>query len=225
MRRAAAPVAFFVCALALAWHTSPVWLWHLRLESQLRSEGRAEWLHAETRRALPTPDEAWSTLRVGNLRARLPLGESERHRCGECALHCILRLEGGGTFAVFDAPPPESHEEILDLLAPDSGDLSVFRSVEANWKTIDGLTDRVRFRGRLPATFRFEAEGSRGLVSLLSAGGSHRFVIHAYSAHGTPTRLLGLTGVPEALIDPVLAGIAVGEETGPATGACAEQPG
>jgi len=198
------------CAgLALAWHASPVLLWHLHFAEALSAEGPGERLSSETRRVPSTPRGDWAELSVGNLRAHLPLAPMEEAGCVRCADRCRLALAGGGTFAVFDSPLPESWPEARDRFAPDAGDVSLLRSHAANWRTIDALADRVRNRATPPRSFRYEAEASHGIVTVFRVAGVERRVVYAYGADGAQARVLGIVNTPAETFDRILGSFAV----------------
>jgi hypothetical protein len=181
--------------LAGLWHASPVLLWNLRLEDQLRRQGDPARLRSPRERLATGVRAGWSQVVTGEIALRAPVAAPERARCRECAERCRLRLAGGGTLAIFDSPPPESYREMLDRFAPDAADLSLLRSVAANWRTIDALTDRVRVTPAPPPSFRFAAEGSQGVVTEFQVGETLRYVIYAYGHDGFPARVVGLTGI------------------------------
>lgn len=192
-------------ALLLAlWHGSPVLLWQLRLESQLRGQGDAARLRSAVERTVPGGGASWSGIATGELALRAPLASEERARCGACAVKCRLQLIEGGTLAIFDAPPPEDYREALDRFAPDARDVSLLRSVPSNWRTIDALTDRVRAISPPPRSFRFYAERSRGVVTAFSVAGTPRYVVYAYGEDELPARIVGLTGVSRDVLLAVL---------------------
>ncbi len=210
-----------VAILALAWQVSPVALWHTHFEQELSEIGDGERIHTpmRTRRSAPA---AWAELRVANLSLRIPLGAADHRHCAACDQGCVLPLEGGGTVAVFDAPPPESLGETLDQFAPDAADLSIFRSVARNWQTIDALTDRVRAPGALPTAHRFQSPESRGAVTSFLVDGVARYVVYAYAPGGDATRVLGVTGVSDEDFDRILGSLRVsdGDERETSTGEC-----
>lgn len=212
--------------LLVLWHSSPVLLWHLRLESQLRGQGDGARLRSELERPLSGAEGGWSEVVAGELALRAPLASGEHLRCGACAVRCLMDLEGGGTLAIFDAPPTEAYREALDLFAPDAGDISLLRSVAANWRTIDALTDRVRVRPPPPPSFRYVGEGSRGVVTEFAVGGKRRYVIYAYGHGEHPSRVVGLTGVSRAYLLSILGGLRVDRDRagGDATCSSARAP-
>lgn len=199
------------CALALLLQALPLLLWHLRFERQLGALGHPERLRAERWADLSPAPAGWTTLRVDNLALRIPLPENERVRCRECATRCVLRLEESGTLGIFDAPENQGYDDLLDYLAPDSGDLSLLRSIARNWQTIDALTDRARNRSEPPASFRFETRTAKGVVTAFHVNGVHRFVVHAFSPSGEPARVFGLAGIDRPTFERVLGGARVGE--------------
>lgn len=214
-------------SLVALWHSSPVLLWHLRLEDQLRGEGDAARLQSPLERPGPGGGSGWSEVVTGELALRAPVAVEQRARCGECAVRCLLRLGGGGTLAILDAPPPESYREALDRFAPDADDLSLLRSVAGNWRTIDALTDRVRARPPPPPSFRYVAEGSRGVVTEFVVGGISRYVIYAYGDDDLPARVIGLTGVSRGRLRAVLGDLRVDRDRRPRPASCssARAPG
>jgi len=196
-------------ALVALWHSSPVVLWHLRLEDQLRGQGDGTRVRSRLEEPQPGGGGGWSEIVTGELELRAPLAAGEHTRCGECAVRCLLRLAGGGTLAIFDTPPPESYREALDLFAPDAGDLSLLRSVAGNWRTIDALTDRVRVRPPPPPSFRYVGDGSRGVVTEFAVAGTPRYVVYAYGRDDRPARVLGLTGVSRDRLRAILGDLRV----------------
>jgi hypothetical protein len=222
-RRRALALALLAAAAIGAWHLSPVALWHLRFEHELSQRGDGGRLRTPSRSPGVAPD-GWSGLRVANVSLRLPLRPEDRPLCATCSRGCVLRLAPGGTVAVFDAPPPESLGEALDLFAPSADDLSILRSVARNWQTIDALTERALQTSTPPTAFRFETAGSRGVVTGFEVNGLRRYVVYAYAHAGDPTRVLGVTGVSEADLDRILGSVRVspaGHPTAARPGECA----
>jgi hypothetical protein len=195
--------------LAFAWHATPVLLWHLRFAPALAAEGPRERLFSETRLAPAAAQGDWARLSVGNLRAHLPLATAERARCASCAERCRLALTGGGTFAVFDAPLPEAWTEARDRFAPDAGDISLLRSHEANWRTIDALTDRSRSSVAPPRSFRYEAPGSHGIVTAFRVADVERRVVYVYGAGEAQARVLGVVNAAPETFDRILGSLLV----------------
>jgi hypothetical protein len=194
------------------WHCSPVLLWHLRLEDQLRNHGNAERQHSPLERPSAGNGIGWTGVVSGEISLRAPVSVEGRGQCAECTVKCRLPLEDGGILAIFDAPPPESYDEVLDRFAPDSDDLTLLRSVPANWRTIDALTDRVRVHPPPPPSFRYLAEGSRGVVTEFVVEGTHRYVIYAYGENEHPARVIGLTGVSRVHLRTILGELRVEPE-------------
>ena len=207
--RLAASLAAAAAAIVALWHSSPVLLWHLRLEDQLRSYGNAARQHSPLERPSAGGGIGWTEVVSGKISLRAPVAFEQRGHCAECAVKCRLYLAGGGTLAIFDAPPPESYGEALDRFAPDAEDLSLTRSVASNWRTIDALTDRVRAVPPPPTSFRYVAEGSRGVVTQFAVAGTPRYVIYAYGDDERPARVIGLTGVSRGHLLAVLGNLRV----------------
>ena len=206
-----------LAGLAFAWHASPVLLWHLRFASALASEGPRERLFSETREAPAAPRGDWALLSIGNLHAHLPLASAEIARCASCAERCRLALADGGTFAVFDAPLPEAWPEARDRFAPDAGDISLLRSSDANWRTIDALTDRSRSSVTPPSSFRYEAPGSHGIVTAFRVADVERRVVYVYGPGEAQARVLGVVNAAPGTFDRILGSLLVDEsgESGP----------
>jgi len=196
-------------ALLALWHASPVWLWHLSFEQQLRDQGPPERLHAPSVELLPAVAQGWARFASGIIGLHAPIAPGERDRCGDCEGECLLQLSGGGTLAVFDEPPIETYAGALDRFAPDADDLSLLRSHTRNWATIDGLADRVRAFPPPPASFRYASEGSRGVVIHFHVHETHRYVVYAYGLEGHAARVIGLTGNAAEPLRAVLAGLRV----------------
>lgn len=211
-RRIAPSLIAAAAAIVALWHSSPVLLWHLRLEDQLRSQGNAARQHSPLERPSPGGGIGWTAVVSGEISLRAPVAFEQRGHCAECTVKCLLRLAGGGTLAIFDAPPPESYGEALDRFAPDAEDLSLTRSVASNWRTIDALTDRVRAVPPPPTSFRYVAEGSRGIVTQFNVAGTLRYVIYAYGDDERPARVIGLTGVSQAHLRTILGELRVEPE-------------
>ena len=211
-RRIALRFAAAAVAIIALWHSSPVLLWHLRLEDQLGSHGNAERQHSPLERTSAGGGIGWTEIVSGEISLRAPVMVEERGQCSECAIKCRLPLVDGGILAIFDAPPPESYAEALDGFAPDSDDITWLRSVPANWRTIDALTDRVRVRPPPPPSFRYLAEGSRGVVTEFVVAGPPRYVIYAYGDDERPARVIGLTGVSRVRLRTILGELRVEPE-------------
>lgn len=202
------------------WYLRPVLTWHYSARPQLRAHPNAARLNVETVTQFTPVGDDWPELRVDNLRIRAPIRIDERSRCAECGDRCVLQLEAG-TLAIFDLPPPESYEEVVNLIAPDEDDISPRRAPGRNWDSIDALAARVGLAGEPPKTFRFRTQGARGVVSSFDVDSSHRFVIYAYSPAGDPTRVVGVTGASRALLVRMLGSLAVGAASdAPAAGDC-----
>ena len=201
-------------------HASPVVLWHLRFENALAAVGPRERLFSKTRETRSTPRGHWDALSVGNLQVHLPLADGERARCEACAQKCRLALDAGGMFAVFDGPLPETWTEARDRFAPDARDISVLRSRAANWRTIDALTDRLRNRQAPPSSFRYEAPGSRGIVTLFHVSGAERLVVYAYGANEAKARVLGIVNTAPEDVARILGSLVVDDGDARAGGRC-----
>lgn len=158
---------------------------------------------------MPPPPASWPELTSGIIALRAPLAAEALPACGRCTTQCRLPLDNRGTLAILDAPPPESYQEALDHFAPDSSDISLWRSVASNWKTIDGLTERVRHEGFLLDSFRFIAPGSRGVVTLFEVEDSRRYVVYAYAVDGNVARVIGVSGLSRERFAHVLGGLRV----------------
>jgi hypothetical protein len=200
--------ALLALLVGVAWHVSPLVIWHLRVAPELARAPHPERLSAERRSSLPEVPADWPVLEVSNLSLRAPIAADQRHACARCAERCVLKLRGG-TLAVFGEPPPESYGEVIDRFAPDRSDLSLFRSAPRNWRSIAALADRAITPNPLPATFRYLAAASRGVVSVLPGERGERWVVYAYALRGTPTRVVGITGVPGSVAHRILGSIAV----------------
>jgi hypothetical protein len=190
------------------WQLQPILSWHWRIAPELRGHANAARLNVETVTEFP-PAGDWPLLQVDELTLRAPILSEERSRCAECGERCWMRLEGG-TIAIFDAPPPESYLEVLNLLAPDEDDISLGRSPARNWDAIDALAARVGLTGEPPETFRFRTSGAQGVVSRFVTETANRFVIYGYApSDGTPARVVGVTGPDEDLLRRVLGSLEV----------------
>ena len=130
-------------------------------------------------------------------------------RCGECASHCLLRLEDTGTLVIFDAPPDQGYGDSLDQFAPDADDISLMRTVARNWQTIDALTDRARVSSEVPKSFRFATPTAVGIVTSFRVQGVPRFVVYAYAPSGEAARVIGITGVEQTTLDQILGGLRI----------------
>jgi pimeloyl-ACP methyl ester carboxylesterase len=179
---------WFIAALsaaaigALLIHALPLLLWHFSFEQELEALGHPERLRALTRSDLPTAPIEWTELRVDNFSLRAPLGENQRMRCGECASHCLLRLEDTGTLAIFDGPPEQGYGDALDRFAPDASDLSLFR---------------------------FATPTAVGIVTAFRVQGVPRFVAYAYAPSGEPARVIGIAGVERPTLEQILGGLRI----------------
>ena len=195
--------------VALLIHALPLLLWHMSFERELEALGHPERLRTVTKSDLPTAPAEWTELRVDNFSLRAPLGKNQRMRCGECASHCLLRLEDTGTLAIFDAPPDHAYGDALDRFAPDAGDLSLMRTVARNWQTIDALTDRARVSGQVPESFRFATPTAVGVVTAFRVQGVPRFVVYAYAPSGEPARVIGISGVDRPMLEQILGSLRI----------------
>jgi hypothetical protein len=199
-------------ALAALWQTLPVILWHGRFADQLAAEGDAGRLRAERWSSLPRPPGAWAELFAGSVALRAPLAAEALPACGRCVAGCRLPLDNRGTLALLDDHAPETYGEALDDFAPDARDLSVLRSVARNWRTIDALTDRVRAVPAPSKSFRYEAVGSRGVVTAFEVDGVRRYVVYAYSWQNGHGRVIGVAGLERARFEGLLGGLLVEPE-------------
>lgn len=210
--RALALVAILV--VPLAYHARPVLVWQLEVAPALRAERSADRLHVRTLESFPGAPAGWRTLSVANLRLRAPIPSGQRAACAFCSHRCVLQIEGG-TLAVFADPPDEAYPEALALFAPDADDISLMRAAAQNWNSIDGLVGRVTSRSRLPEALRFRSRASKGIVTTHTAGTSPparvdaRSVVYAYAPDGSPTRVIGLTGVDRSVLEMVLGTLVV----------------
>lgn len=201
---------------ALAWHLRPILVWQGSVAPRLRAHANAQRLRVETRREFPEAPADWPRLRVGGLSLRAPIRADARARCAACRERCLLRLEAG-TLAVLDAPPPpESFEEIANLIAPDERDLSPWRSAARNWDTLRALEARVGLEGEPPAAFRFRNQASHGVVSRFEASGSPRWRVHAFGADGRPARVLEVGAPAPGAFPAILGSLAVAPAGGSA---------
>ena len=189
------------------WHARPVIIWHVRMQSALEPLEHASRLHVETLKVFPPVPEAWTILEVGGLRVRAPIRADQKGSCGGCAAGCRLLLEDG-KLTIFDSQPPGDFQEALAAFAPDSDDISIFRSSGANWRSLHALAGRVSVPNDLPVTFRFAARSSKGIVSPFYSLGSQRYVIYAYSPGGTPIPTLALSRVSRDVLYRVLGSLA-----------------
>jgi hypothetical protein len=199
-------------SLAALWHASPVALWHCCFASQLAEEGDATRLHTVTWSGLPRPSRDWVLLRSGAITLRAPLAAEALPACGRCDVACRLPLDNRGTLALFDEGLPSEYELVFDRHAPDARDLSLLRSVNRNWRTIDALTDRARARSAPPQSFRFETARSRGVVTQFRVDDVTRYVVYAYSRQGSPARLIGVTGLGRERFEGLLGGLQIEPE-------------
>ena len=138
------------------WHARPVIIWHVRMQSALEPLEHASRLHVETLKEFPPAPEGWTVLEVGGLLVRAPIRADQRGSCGSCATGCRLLLEDG-KLTIFDTQPPGDFQEALAAFAPDSDDISIFRSSRDNWRSLHALAGRVAVPNDLPETFRFAA--------------------------------------------------------------------
>jgi hypothetical protein len=216
-----------VVALLLVglWHALPVLLWHGRFASQLASDGDAKRLTSERWASLPLPSPAWAELFAGTVALRAPLAAEALAACGRCATSCRLPLDNGGTLALLDEAPPVGYSEALDAFAPDSRDISLWRSIASNWRTIDALTDRVRARSTPSESFRFESTGSRGVVTIFHFDGVRRYLVYAYPHDSSTGRVIGIAGLERARFEGLLGGLRVQPEHAGRASSCSPEAG
>lgn len=212
-------------ALVALWHFSPVLLWHLRFEEQLAAQGAASRLHTPTLDTFPRPDPRWDPITSGRLALQAPLASEARSACGRCETACRLPLSNRGTVGIFEDPPPESHDEVLDRFAPDADDIGPWRRVARNWRTIDALTDRVRAVPAPPRSFRFETPSSKGVVIAFRVEGVDRFVVYAYALDGTPARMVGVSGLAREPFERLLGTLRVEPDQADRPAGCTRDPG
>lgn len=191
------------------WHASPWLLWHLRFEGELAELGDASRMHSESWSALPSAPPEWPLLVSGDLSLRAPFAREALPACGRCATQCRLPLDNRGTLGVFDERSSETYTEALDRYAPDAGDVSLWRTVASNWRTIDALADRVRALTTPTDTFRFESPGSRGVVTAFRVANVPRYVVYAYARDGTAARIVGVAGLERDRFEGVLGSLVV----------------
>jgi hypothetical protein len=211
-------------ALAAAWQAMPVALWHARFADQLAREGDATRLHTVTWTALPRPARDWPVLRSGAITIHAPLADVAMSACGRCDGACRLPLDNRGTLAVFDEGLPADYAVVFDRHAPDARDISLWRSVQRNWQTIDALTDRARAQSAPPHSFRFEGRGARGVVTQFDVDGTTRYVVYAYSRDGAPTRLIGVSGLRRERFEGVLGSLQIEPELEQRRSTCSLAP-
>jgi hypothetical protein len=100
--------------------------------------------------------------------------------------------------SVHGIPLTESYMETLDVRAPHRGDLSLWRSASANWKTILQLRERVNATFEPAQAWRFETEASRGIVSLVQLNGKHSHVLAVFPWGDGQGRVIGLAGLDQS---------------------------
>ena len=196
-------------ALVGLWHASPWLLWRLRFEDELTALGDETRLRSERWSELPSPPDAWPRLVSGDLSLRAPFAREALPACGRCATQCRLPLANRGTLGVFDERSEETYGEALDRYAPDARDVTLWRSVASNWRTIDALADRVRALTPPNSTFRFETPGARGVVTAFRVDGVPRYVVYAYAHDGRAARIVGVAGLEEARFAALLGGLRI----------------
>lgn len=189
-------IAFF---LVVGWYLRPVLVWRFTVEPVLEAHANASRLHAKTLTDFTAPTIDWPQIKVDNFSIHAPISSEQSHLCETCADHCLLAIDQG-TLAIFRVAPEESFEDAIALWAPDSQDISWRRSRRHNWRTIESLMNRVESSSEPPRSFRFRTGGSKGVATISAAGDRIRMVIYAYSLGGTPTRLIGLTGIATDLL-------------------------
>jgi len=186
-------LAGLTCAASLL-HLRPLILWSLQIEPALRAEPHAERLRVSKRESFAASPGDWVSLRVGDLRLAAPIPVASLGACEACIDHCLLSLENG-TLAVLPDRAPDSFQEMLDTFGPDERDLSPLRSRQANWATIDAIVGRVLSSSPVPDAFRFEAPGSKGLVTRATRFETEAFVVYPYSHAGEALRVIGVAGL------------------------------
>lgn len=211
--------ALALVALGL-WHALPVILWHARFAHQLAGEGDGKRLYAAEWAALPLPAATWPELFAGSIALSAPLAAEALPACGRCATTCRLPLDNRGTLTLLDEQPPASFGEALDHFAPDAGDISLWRSVARNWRTIDALTDRVRVTPAPSESFRFAGAGSRGVVTIFDVDGSRRYLVYAYPTGDGAGRVIGVAGLERARFEGLLGGLRVQPEQADRAASC-----
>ncbi len=192
--------------LAAGLHVSPVVFWRFSLEPELARGANADRLRAQTIRDLPRAPADWSTLAVRGVSVRAPIRDDQLAECSTCTGGCALALDEG-RLTVFDDEPWADADVSFDWLAPDSRDVSLWRSAWANWRTIQALTGRTRMPGGMPLTYRFEVDGWHGVVSPFLSRGVQRYVVYAYAPDGAPAPTLGLSRVSEDVLHRVIGSI------------------
>lgn len=175
-------------------HLRPLLAWTFRVGPALAAEAHAERVRIRTVTEFSDAPERWGLLRTGNLSLRAPLLQDETSTCRACSGSCILEF-ASGSLTVLPETGPASYTAAVTTFTPDVEDLSPWRWSWDNWRTLDALEARVRGGDELPDAFRFEAAGSRGIVTVHLTGGTARVLVYAYAEDGSPARAIGLTGV------------------------------
>lgn len=204
-------LAAFVAGVAVALHLAILVSWHLSIEPDLEGARHADRLDAETVDAFPQPGDDWRELDLQRLRVRAPLADAGADLEALCADGCRLPMQPG-TLAIFDAHRVESYDHTIHLLAPDRGDVRLVNAPWRNWAAIRALARRISVPNPLPPSVRYEAPGSRGVVTYFSNNDVERWVVYAYGEAGRNGLVVAVTGAPRELFLAVLGSIQVRDD-------------
>jgi hypothetical protein len=180
--------------------------WHGSILPELSKAPQADRLSAAFARRLPAAPAEWPLVTFANVHLRLPVRRPDAAGTRRCAGGCEIALQSG-RLRVAGYARLESFWETALLLAPDRGDASWTHSPWHHWSAILALSRRVRERSTVPGTWRFEARGARGVVSVHSNRDVLRHVVYAYSYAGRTAPPLLFTRIPTDRIVYVLSSL------------------
>lgn len=192
---------------ALVWHLLPHVVWALHFDPELSSMDQAAKLDARFVTEFDAPPADWIAIEHRGLILRVPLASDIAGDCARAKDSWRCHTDGGGKLMIHDAAPPDTFWQMVNMRAPDRGDLSIWRSASANWETIQALRVRVTTsRARLHA-WRYTGQHTHGVVAHTDRNGVNRSVVVAYATDGRDSRTVGLVGLPIAAVERVVGSI------------------
>jgi hypothetical protein len=193
-RRLSLAAAVVVLALIVL-QLSVLAAWRFSVLPELARSPGAERLSAAFARSLQPPLLDWPTVEVLGVRMRVPARPADVTTPLPCTRGCRLSFREGW-LRVEPHPRSEPYWDTVFLLAPDRGDVSFRHPPWHNWSAMLALSRRVQQQGSASATWRFDARGSRGVVTSHSNHEILRHVVYAYSYGGQAAPPLLFSRVP-----------------------------